>query len=237
MFIPITVAEYERGLEYRAGRFQRVLEPGRYRVWAFSGRTITKLDVREQALQITGQDVLTADRISVRLNILVRFRVSDPAKVMHEVVSYHDALHQAAQLAARELVATRELESFLTERMQLSAPLIEATAERARQFGVEVVDVAVKDAVLAADLKEAYEAKLRADLRGQTALIEARHQVAAARAQANAAKVLQDNPAILAQRQLEILASAAQQGYGNHFVVLPESLGELARKLASSQTD
>lgn len=232
----VTVQEYERGLEYRRGRFQRILDPGTYRVWSWERRRIVTVDMREWPLQITGQSVLTADQIAVRLNILVRYRVVDPQRAVHEVGSYTDALHQAAQLAARDLVVKRSLEELLAQRAELGPALTTLTAQKAGAFGVQVTEAALKDVVLSNELRAAYEAKLIADQKGQAALIAARHQVAAARAEANAAKVLADNPAIFAHRQLEIMAKAAQ-GYGNHLILVPEPLADLARRLASGVQD
>ena len=232
MFWAITIKEFERGLEYRRGRFTGVLGPGRYRIWAFSGREIEPVDVRETALQITGQEVLTTDRVPVWLNVLVRFRIADPARAVHEVDSYLDALHQVVQLAVREAVAGRSVEEVMADRAAMSGDLTVMAGAKAREYGVEVAQVAVKDVILDAELKAVYRAKLTAEQKGQAALIEARHQVAAARAQANAARIVADNPAILAQRQVEVLARAAENGYGNHFVVVPEAVADLARKLA-----
>ena len=233
MFTTVTIRQYERGLDYRKGRFAGVLEPGQYRLWVFEGRAILKVDVRETALQVTGQEVLTADNVPGRLSLLVRYRVVDPAKAIHEVASFSDALHQATQLAARDAVVSMELEQFLAQRMTLGEGLTKTVADAAARFGVDVSLVAVKDAVLDADLRAAYQAKLTADQRGQAALIEARHKVATARAEANAAKVYTENPAVMANRQLDILQQAAQHGYGNHFVFLPDTVAEIARKLAA----
>lgn len=232
MYRFVTVMEYERGLHYAQGSFVGVLGPGRYRLWTCQGRQVLRVDMRETALQITGQEVLTADNVPVRLNVLVRFRVTDPARAIHEVTSYTDALHQAAQLAARELAAPRTVEQMVAERMALTEELTAQIREAASRFGVEVTTVAIKDVVMDPGLKAVYEAKLTEEQRGQAALIAARHQVAAARALANAAKVLSENPALLAQRQLDVLERAANNGYGNHFVVLPEGLAELVRKLS-----
>ncbi len=229
----VTVKEFEAGLDYRKGRFVGVLPPGRYRIWPFSGREIVRVDMREFPLQITGQEVLTTDQVAVRLNVLVRMRVADPALALHTVVSYTDATHQVVQLVLRETVATLSLEEVLTRRAVLGGELTAAAAPRAAEFGVTVTGVAIKDAMVNSELKAAYEAKLVAEQKGQAALIAARHQVAAARAQANAAKVLEENPALLAQRQLDVLDRAATAGYGNHFVVLPEVLGTLARALTA----
>jgi len=227
----VIVTEYERGLDYVMGKFQGLLGPGQYYVWPFSGRRIQKVDMREQALRIGGQEVLTSEQVPVRLNILVRFRVTDPEKAVHEVTSYHDALHQAVQLAARDVVVARELEQFLQERSALGEAIGGAVSERATEFGVEVVSASIKDAMLDGELKAAYAAKLTAEQEGQAALIEARHQVAVARARANAAKLLAENPAMFAQKQLDVLEKAAGAGHGNTFVVLPERLADLLERI------
>lgn len=235
MLRKITVREFERGLDYRRGRFVGVLGPGLYRLWPWSGREVTKLDMRETALQVAGQEVLTADNAALRLNVLVRFRIADPALAMHSVASYLDALHQAAQLAARELIATRTMEEALSQRASLAEPLAATVAQRAAEFGVQIVSAVIKDANPDAALKQAFEAKLVADQKAQAELIAARNQVAVARAQANAARVLSENPAMLAQRQLDVLEQAARNGFNNHFVVLPEGLGNLAAAMATQK--
>lgn len=227
----VTIREYERGLDYRRGKFVGVLGPGQYRIWGWSGREITKVDMRQAALQVTGQETLTADQASVRLNLLVQYTIADPVKAIHEVAYYVDALHQAVQLAARDLVAERTVEQLLAERIALSEALTAAASQRAQAFGVEVVLAAIKDIILDPELRAAYALKLTVEQRGQAALIEARHQVAAARAQANAAKLLEENPGMLVQRQLDVLSKAVTQGYGHHFVVLPEALANVVRKL------
>lgn len=231
MYKTVIVHQFQRGLEYVWGRFVRELPPGRYRFWSWSGRGIIPVDMRETGLQVPGQEVLTADRAAVRVNVLVRYRVVDPVNAMHEVASYTEALYQVAQLAAREAVAGRELEALLCDRTTLSPQLTATVAEQALPFGVEVRLVALKDLMPAPALQMAYQAKLTADQQGQAKLIEARHAVAVARAQANAASILAENPATLMQRQLDVLATAAGS-MGNHFIVMPESLADIARKLA-----
>lgn len=227
----VIIHEYERGLLYRWGRFAGELPAGRYRLWSWSGCEIGVVDLRETSLQVAGQEVLSADGAGVRLNLLVRYRVAEAAKARHTVSSYTDALHQTVQLAVRSLVVQRDFEVLLKERAQLSAELTATVREQALAYGLEVTLVALKDLALDPVLQMAYQAKLTADQQGQAKLIEARHAVAVARAQANAANLLAENPGLVLQKQLEVLGKAAERGMGN-FIVVPESLAEVARKLA-----
>jgi len=222
MFRLIVIREYERGVQYRWGRFQRVLEPGVYSEWLFSGRKTVRVDTRRQSLQIRGQETQTADRLPVGLNLLVWYRVTDPVTALHEVDSYADALHQAVQLAAREAVGQRELEDVMAAREAMADEITEAARATATEFGVDVTAAFVKDITLDHELQAAYRQKLVADQRGQAELVAARHQVAAARARANAAKLTAETPAMLAVRQLDVLEKAAGSGMNRFVIVAPE---------------
>jgi len=216
------IFEYQRAVEYRWGRYARTLQPGVYWTWPIFQRYV-RVDTRQASLQVTGQQVLTADRIAVGFNLLVWHRVADPALALNEVASWADALHQAAQLAAREAISARDLEAVLGERPEMAAEITEATREAAQAFGVEVIRATVKDVMVDREVEAAHRQKLIADQRGQAELVAARHEVAAARARANAARIVADHPAILAQRRLDVLEKAAQSGM-NQFIVVPQEL-------------
>jgi regulator of protease activity HflC (stomatin/prohibitin superfamily) len=227
MFRLIEIAEHERGVQYRWGRFLRVLEPGVYFEWPLSGRKTVRVDTRRQSLQIRGQETQTADRMPVGLNLLVWYRVTDPQNALHEVASYVDALHQAVQLAAREAVAARDLDEVMSAREEMAAEITAAAREAAEGFGVEVPAAFVKDVTVDYELQSAYREKLVADQRGQAELVAARHEVAAARARANAAKLVAENPAMLAERQLDVLERAAASGMNRFVFVAPEIAGTM----------
>lgn len=222
MFRLIVIREHERGVQYRWGRFLRVLEPGVFFEWPFSGRQTARVDTRRQSLQIRGQETATADRIPVGLNLLVWYRVTDPVAALHEVDNYGYALHQAVQLEAREAVGARELQDVMAAREAMAAEITEAARETAAQFGVEVLAAFVKDITLDHEMQVAYRQKLVADQRGQAELVAARHEVAAARARANAAKLTAETPEMLAARQLDVMEKAATSGMNRFVIVAPE---------------
>jgi regulator of protease activity HflC (stomatin/prohibitin superfamily) len=222
MFRLIEIREHERGVQYRWGKFLRMLEPGVYFEWPLSGRKTVRVDTRRQALQIRGQETQSADRIPVGLNLLVWYRVTDPVAALHEVDSYADALHQAVQLAAREAVGERELEDVMAAREAMAAEITETARDVAAEFGVEVHAAFVKDITLDYEMQAAYRQKLVADQRGQAELVAARHEVAAARARANAAKLTAETPQMLAARQLDVLEKAAEGGMNRFVIVAPE---------------
>lgn len=214
----VIVREYERGLLYRQGRFVELLPPGRYASWSWQGRRIDRVDVREASQTVEGQEVLTADKIGVRVTLIAQFRVADPVAARHSVVDYQSQLYQDLQLTLREAITGRALEELLRERDALSVTLQERVAPRAKGYGVELTRVGVKDMVLPGTVRAVFLQEVEAELKGRASLVAARHEVAAARARANTAKLIQENPQMLRLQELETLAQLASKP-GNVLII------------------
>ncbi len=144
----VVVWEYERGLLYREGRFVRVLEPGRYRFWRWHKVRVVKVGTRQMSEVITGQEILTADKIEVRISLIAQYTVSDPALAINSVESYTDQLHQDLQLVLREAVASRNIDQLLEAREEISAGLLQQVAPQALTYGVTLRRVGIRDIVL-----------------------------------------------------------------------------------------
>jgi len=214
----IQVWEYERGLLYEKGRFVRLLDAGRYRLWRWQHRAIHRVSLRQTSQTIQGQEVLTTDKVPVRVTLVAQYAVTDPPLAVHAVESYVDQLYQDLQLALREIVSTRAVDELLAEREALSTRLQELVAPLAQGYGVTVHRVGVKDVVLPGSVQRVFLQEVEADRAGRAAMVAARHETAAARARANTAKLLRDNPAILRLQELETLAAMASKA-GNLLVV------------------
>jgi regulator of protease activity HflC (stomatin/prohibitin superfamily) len=226
----VQVWEFERGLLYHRGRFKELLEPGRYVLWPWQFRYIDRVDVRETSQTVTGQEILTKDKIGVRVTLVAQYRVSDPVAATHNVESYVDQLYQDLQLTLREHVTGRTIEEVLEDRDALSTQLLDDVAPRAQAYGVAVSRVGVKDVVLPGIVRHVFLQEVEADRKGRARLVAARHETAAARAKANTAKLLHDNPDIMRLRELETLASLASKA-GN-VLILPGLRGLLESTLA-----
>ncbi len=214
----VTVREYERGLFYREGKFVELLPPGRYVHWRWEHTRIDPIDLREISQTIEAQEVLTSDKIGVRVTLIAQFKVVDPIAARHTVGDYLGQLYQDLQLTLREAITGRTLEDLLRERDLLSARILEEVAPRARRYGVELSRVGVKDMVLPGTVRNVFLQEVEADLKGRASLVAARHEVAAARARANTAKLLQENPQILRMQELETLAQLASKA-GNVLII------------------
>jgi regulator of protease activity HflC (stomatin/prohibitin superfamily) len=214
----VVVREYERGLFYRDGQFVELLPPGRYVHWVWEHCQIDRVDLREVSQTVEGQEILTADKIGVRVTLIAQFRVADPVAARHAVVDYPAQLYQDLQLTLREAITGRTLEDLLRERDALARDLHASVAPRAKTYGVELARVGVKDMVLPGSVRAVFLQEVEAELKGRAGLVAARHEVAAARARANTARLLQENPQMLRLQELETLAQLASKS-GNVLII------------------
>jgi regulator of protease activity HflC (stomatin/prohibitin superfamily) len=215
----ITVYEYERGLLYREGRLGPVLEPGRYTFWEWEPVDVVKVSLRELSHVVAGQGILTADRIEVRISLVAQYRVTDPVQAVQTVENYTEQLHQELQLALRDVIAGRTLDQVLDGRAELAADLHRLSAEPAKRYGVEVNRVGIRDVILPGEVRQVMMQEVEADRAGRADLIKARHEVAAARARANTAKILSENPEVARLQEMEALLNLA--GKNGNVVLLP----------------
>src|SRR5688572_27214170 len=205
------VPEGHVGLLYHNGRFVEQLQPGRHVRW---GRNITldAQDTRKASLAVAGQEVLTADNIAVKLSLLVTYQVADPVKAAHETQNWQGDIYNAAQLAIRSVVSGITTEALLTQRLDIAPLLLARVEPETAKIGIAVHAVEAKDVMLPTDLKRAFAEVLKAKQEAQTALERARGESASLRNLANAARVLEGNPALMNLRVLQSLAAAQNSG-------------------------
>jgi regulator of protease activity HflC (stomatin/prohibitin superfamily) len=220
----VHIHETEIGLRYRRGRFEGLLEPGGH--WLLGpGLRVERMDARRRLLLVGSQEVLTSDSVQLRLSGVVGFRVVDPARALHEVESYEQELHVATQLALRTAVGEATVEDLLEKRLNLGERLTQLLSERAPALGIEISEIDVRDVMLPGEVKAAFAEVLRARAEGRAALERARGESAALRNLANAARLLDANPALMNLRLLQTIAQDAGVPGTTRFVVnLPDSI-------------
>lgn len=201
------------GVKLIDGRFVETVSPGLYAFWR-GGRkaTVVEIDTRETLLDIGGQELMTADRVTLRLNVNVVYRVVDPARAVEATADVRQALYREVQLALRTAVGQRELDALLVDRDSLSDELAKIVEQSAARIGVELISVGVRDVILPGDMKELMNRVVEARKSAEANLITRREETAAIRSQANTAKLLADNPALMRLRELETLERVAQSG-------------------------
>ncbi len=214
-----TVYEFERGLKYVRGIFRAVLPPGQH--WylpVFS--SIRKVDIRPRFTSVTGQEVLSADGVTLKASLAANYEVENPDTATNKVRDFQESLHLELQLALRQIVGAVDIDTLLTTRDEISQKLTEMTEAKARTLGLRLISVGLKDIMFPGKLKEVFAQVVSARKEGLAALEKARGETAALRNLANAAKLIESNPGLM---QLRVLQSVGGTS-GNTLVLgLPAS--------------
>ena len=216
------------GLFYVNGVFQETLGPGRYAFWKGEGLVqVRHVDSREQVLDVVGQDIMTADKVTLRLNALLTYRVTEPRVSVAAVSDYVQSIYREAQLALRAVVGTKTLDTLLEERDAVADELRGLVAPRLEAIGLELVNLGIRDVILPGDMKVLLNKVIEAQKAAEANLITRREETAAIRSQLNAARILESNPTLMRLRELEALEKVTEKA--NLTVVLGE--GGLADKV------
>ncbi len=202
----VDVAEHEETLLVKDGAIVERLGKGRHVFWSGVGRIAFKaIDRREQVADVAGQEIMTQDKVTLRVNLLVTYQVVDTVKAVTVVSDHAQALYREAQLALRAAVGTRLLDALLADKESVGGEVRNALAARAREFGVVVKSVGLKDIILPGEMKTILNQVIEAEKSAQANLIRRREETAAARSQANTAKLLAENPVLARMKELELL--------------------------------
>ena len=216
------------GLFYVNGVFQETLGPGRYAFWKGEGLVqVRQVDSREQVLDIAGQDIMTADKVTLRVNALLSYRVTEPRVSVAAVSDYVQSIYREGQLALRAVVGTKTLDTLLEERDAVADELRGLVAPRLEAIGLELVNLGIRDVILPGDMKVLLNKVIEAKKAAEANLITRREETAAIRSQLNAARILESNPTLMRLRELEALEKVTEKA--NLTVVLGE--GGLADKV------
>jgi regulator of protease activity HflC (stomatin/prohibitin superfamily) len=208
----VSVAPGHVGVLFVEGRHAATLGPGTHANWQGVGRVRTVVvDLREQTLDIGGQDIMTADKVTLRLNAVVSYRVADPVASITSVEDAGQALYREAQLALRAVVGTRELDVLLTDKDAVGRELDQSLRARAPAFGVEVLSLGIRDVILPGEMKDLMNRVTEAKKAAEANLITRREETAAIRSQANTARILESSPTLMRLRELEALEKIASK--------------------------
>jgi regulator of protease activity HflC (stomatin/prohibitin superfamily) len=215
------VEEDHKGVLFEDGKYFETLASGRYAFWKHVAKvTLVPVDMRETMLDVAGQEIMTADKVTLRLNAVVTFRVADAKLAVSAADDVRQALYREVQLALRAAVGTRDLDQFLADKDAIAREMEEAVRRRVGPLGLEVASAGIRDVILPGEMKDLMNKVTEAKKAAEANLIVRREETAAMRSQANTAKVLEGNPTLMRLRELEVLEKVA--GSGKLSVVLGE---------------
>ena len=200
------VENHEAGLLYVEGRLVERLAPGRHAFWTVGRKIeVVRLDLRPQLLEITAQEMLTKDRIALRVTLTAFRRIVDPERAAAATADVDAWLYRLVQFAIREAVAARTLDEVLAAKNALDAELRAFVRERVADTGIEVTELGVKDVILPGEIRELVNKVVEAERVAKANQIRRQEETAATRSLLNTAKLMEGNPLLLRLKELESL--------------------------------
>ncbi len=206
----VEVPEGHVGMMSVDGAFAHRLEPGRHGFFFDDRRLSMKfVDLRTRTHEVTGQEILTKDRVTIRVNLMADFRVADPERALAAVKDFEEALHRAVQLAFRRAIGAMTLDQVLTQKDTIDAEAAKAVRAEMARIGIEVGDIALKDVILPGEMRDILTAVVAAEKEAEANVIRRREETNATRSLLNTAKVMADNPVLMRLKELEALEAIA----------------------------
>jgi regulator of protease activity HflC (stomatin/prohibitin superfamily) len=212
MVVNAVVEAHEAGLLFIDGKLVERLPAGRHAFWAV-GRTVkvAKVDTRPTPLEVTAQEILTKDRVGIRVTLTAFTRVVDPERAALAAGDIANTVYRLVQFAIREAVATRTLDEILAARDTIDREVREFVGARAGDLGVEIGEIGVKDVILPGDVRELLNKVVEAERTAKANLIRRQEETAATRSLLNTARLMEDNPLLLRLKELEALEKLVEK--------------------------
>jgi regulator of protease activity HflC (stomatin/prohibitin superfamily) len=210
--LQVQVPEHGAGILWVDGKVERLLAPGSYAFWKFNRHVAVELvDLRLQALEVTGQEILTRDKVALRLNLSATWRYSDVLQAYRELAKPADHLYRELQFGLRAAVGTRSLDELLENKTVIDEVVTAQVQAKLAGYGLQLDGVGVKDIVLPGEMKTILAQVVEAGKSAEANVIRRREETAATRSLLNTAKVMEDNPVALRLKELETLERVAER--------------------------
>jgi regulator of protease activity HflC (stomatin/prohibitin superfamily) len=200
------------GLLILDGVMQPTLTSGTHAWWTLGHSFASEsIDLRLQAIEVSGQEILTKDKVPLRLNLTAGYRVVDPVQAKQTLTHIADFLYKELQFALRSAAGTRSLDALLEDKDILDRTISDYIRPKTAAYGIEVDSVGVKDIILPGEIKAILSKVVEAEKIAQANVVRRREETAATRSMLNTAKVMEDNPVALRLKELEVLERIAEK--------------------------
>ena len=230
----IHVPAGHRGLLYTDNAFHSELTPGRYAFWTGVSRLrVESVDLREQTVAVAGQEMLTADKVSLRLTLTAAYTISDARLATEATTGLAAAVYRDLQLTLRRAVGTRTLDELLSDKASLSGEIRQAVLPRGGELGIRWGEIGVRDVILPGDMKSLLNQVIEAEKRAKANLIARREETAATRSLLNTARLIESSPTLLRLKELEAAERIA--GSIDSVQVVGGGISDVIRQLLPSQ--
>lgn len=207
-----TIQAYEIGILLVDGQYTRKLNPGTHYFWINSQPvSIMKADMRQQHLEINGQEILTKDKANLRVNFDAQYRMVDVEKALIETGNYTKQLYATMQYALRVYLGTLTLDELLARKTEVVPFILEMVKGKLEEIGIEILGCGIKDIILPGEVKEILNQVLIAEKRAQANIITRREETASTRSLLNTAKLMENNEMLFKLKEMEYVEKIADK--------------------------
>jgi regulator of protease activity HflC (stomatin/prohibitin superfamily) len=206
------VAERHLGLLFVDGALVDTLEPGLHAFWRFNRDIkVEQVDGRVQSMEVQGQEILTKDKVSLRVNLSANYRVTDPVAAVKGLGNFSDHLYRALQFGLRQAIGGQTLDNLLGNKDALDKEVQGYAMAQIQDYGLQLEGVGIKDLILPGDMKDILNQVVEAEKVAQANVIKRREETAATRSLLNTARLMEENPTLLRLKELETLEKLTEK--------------------------
>ena len=226
------INQYERGIKFQFGKFKSIIQPG-WRLVFPVVQSMIKIDIRVKVVDVPDQDAITKDNVSVNVNAVLYYKISEADKAILEVENFSYAVSQLAQTTMRDVVGEISLDELLANRDQTSLRIKQIVDEATDPWGIKIVSVELKHIELPQDMKRTIAKQAEAEREKRAVIIKAEGEVAAATNMSQAAKILSEAPGALHLRTLQSINDLSSDQSNTVIFTLPVEALRALEGLAS----
>ncbi len=214
------INQYQRGIKFTFGKFTEVMEPGWRLVWPII-QSSQKVDIRTKAVDVPDQKAITRDNVSITVNAVIYYKISDASKAILEVEDYKYAIFQYAQTTMRNIVGEVTLDELLASRDKIADRIREIVDSETTSWGLKVQNVELKDVSLPTELERVIGKQAEAEREKRAVIITSEGELAASENMAKAAAMLSSAPGALHLRTLQSINDMSSDQSNTVVYMLP----------------
>jgi regulator of protease activity HflC (stomatin/prohibitin superfamily) len=225
--------EYERGVVFRLGRFLGLRGPGLFWLIPLGIETENRIDLRVVTAPIEQQETITRDSVTIKVNAVLWFHVSDPEKAVLTVESFYYAIQQVALTSLRNVIGQHDLDEVLKARDQINTLLFKNVTETVAKWGIAVDLLEMKDVEIPQDMQRVMAMEAEAVREKRARIIKADAELDASKKLAEAAQLMVGNPAALELRRMQMVAEVGAENNSTTVLMMPSEFVHLAANLST----
>lgn len=225
------VQEYERSIVFRLGRFSRVAGPGLYWIiplleWQ------KKVDIRTITVSVERQETITKDSVTVKIDAVLWYKITNPFKAIVAVANYHMAVHQVALTSLRNIIGQHVLDEVLRERTTINQTLRTIVDTATEPWGIEVEAVEMKDVEIPEQMQRAMAREAEAIREKRARIIKAEAELEASEKLSQGARQISENPVALELRRMQMISEVGAEQNSTTIILMPSDFVTLAKDIS-----